>query len=185
MHHAPRYSAKISQNERPATFWWADVVDNLPPRVPRTSCRDPDYAPYTDAASITSRIDALFFKGRCTHPISLKLAASATPHLSIPLLGAKNVIFCHETVGPIALLSVNRKQIDGGSADLYIDNNVLTSLARGGSGSDFFASKIACFWRIAGAFAIDICIDRVNSRRNPSVHPARRDRIPIHGESRV
>ena len=184
--YAPRYLARLESRERLTPRWRVDVLSNLSPSFPRGSPHPPDFVLYTDAASSANRIEALLFKGSAKPPIVLELAVSYVPNFWRKRFNSKNVIFGLEMLAPLAFLWENRRQLAGSAINLYIDNdNVLTSLVRGDSGTDIIAAMIAVFWRIAEAYSIDIWLGRVASKRNPADRPTRDAPITFRAEKRV
>ena len=163
-----------------------DVISSLKPRIPRPLCKGPDYVLYTDAATSTTRIDALLSQGNSLPPVALILAVSRAPTSWIRRFHHKNLIFGLELLAPLAFIWQHRKLLSGEAINLYIDNNnVLTSLVRGDSTNSFIAAMVACFWRIAEAFSIDIWLGRVSSKKNPSDLPTRQAQIPYPVKKRV
>ena len=89
-------------------------------------------------------------------------------------------------LAPLSFLRMHRHKLRNKTVNLYIDNNnVLTSLVRGDSSSDFIASMVACFWRIAESFSIDVWLGRVHSKRNPADLPTRNSHLPFKTLERV
>ena len=184
--YAPKYIAHLASHERLTLRWWIDVLSNLSPRVPRGSSHPPDFVLYTDAATSANRIAALLFKGSTKPPLVITLAVSRVPNFRRKRFNSKDTIFGLEMLAPLAFLWMNRKQRAGSSINLYIDNNnVLTALVRGDSGTDLIAAMIAMFWRIAEAYSIDIWLGRVASKRNPADLPTREAPITFKVEKRV
>ena len=185
--YSPRYEDTIAPHEHLTLRWWVGVLTNLSHRIPRKLSHPPDFVLYTDAASSTNRIAALLFQGPTKPPRILKLAVSHVPTFWLKRFNRKNVIFGLEMLAPLAFLWANRHKLAGSSINLYIDNNnnVLTSLARGDSGTDLIAATIALFWRIAEAFSIDIWLGRVASKRNPADLPTRGASLTFRVDERV
>ena len=178
--YAPKYKAALSKHENLTLSWWIDVLLNLTPRIPRASCKPPDFVLYTDAATSSRSIAAILFQGGSNPPIVQKLATSRVPKFWTSRFNAKNEIFGMELLAPLAFIWFNRKQLTNKTVNLYIDNNnVVTSLVRGDSGADFIAAMIAMFWRIAEAHSIDVWIGRVSSKRNPADLPSREVQLPF------
>ena len=178
--HAPRYKANIDSFERITLSWWEKVISQLTPRIPRDPEAAPDFALYTDAATSTMRIAALLFRGLLLPPQVLILALSRAPAFRVRRFCAENPIFGLEMLAPLAFLWMHRHKLQGKSVNLYIDNNnVLTSLVRGDSSSELMAAMIACFWKIAEEFSIDIWLGRVPSKKNPADLPTREVELPF------
>ena len=183
---ARRYCAALSKFETMSLRWWADVISRLQPRTPWGSGKGPDYVLYTDAATSSGRIAALLLKGNKLPPIVLILAVARAPNFWMSRFNAQNRIFGMEMLAPLASIWMNRKKLTCASINLYIDNdNVLTSLVRGGSSCDIISATVACFWRISEARSIDIWIGRVPSKKNPADIPARQAHIPFPVNKRV
>ena len=178
--HAPRYIAKLAKHEILTLNWWIDVLISLKPRIPRGPNTKPDFVLYTDAASSTNRIAALLFKGNSSPPTVLELTMSIVPSFWLKQFNPKNVIFGLEMLAALAFIWQFRFKLKGKALNLYIDNNnVLTTLVRGDSGTNFLAAMIACFWRISEAFSIDIWLGRVHSKLNPADLPTRHTAVPF------
>ena len=89
-------------------------------------------------------------------------------------------------LAPLSFIWMKRHQLQNKSVNLYIDNNnVITSLVRGDSSNDLIAAMVACFWRIAEAYNIDIWLGRVNTKLNPADLPTRKAKIPFPVKERV
>ena len=70
--HAPRYQASLIPRGRLTVDWRVDVIAKLKPRIPRPRRGPPDFALYTDSATVSDRIDAPLFEGppALPHPFS-------------------------------------------------------------------------------------------------------------------
>ena len=59
-------------------------------------------------------------------------------------------------LAPLACIWTYRRKLARREVNLYMGNNVVTSLVRGGPRIDLIAATVACFWRIAEAYDVDI-----------------------------
>ena len=178
--HAPRFVPNLSKAENLVLHWWNDVISKLSPRIPRGENFFPDFVLYTDAATLSNRIAAVLFRGNSSDPVVSKLTHSKVPNFWLRKFNSKNTIFGLEMLAPLAFLWENRELLKGKAINLYIDNNnVLTSLVRGDSGTDIIAAMIALFWRISESYQIDIWLGRVPSKRNPADLPTRSASLPF------
>lgn len=82
-------------------------------------------------------------------------------------------IFGLGPISPLAFIGANRFQLQGKAINIYIDNNVPTSLVRGDSRNDTIAAAISCFWRIDESFDIDIWMGGVRCEKNSADMPTR------------
>ena len=184
--HTPRYQPRITKFERMTLYWWVDVIASLQPRIPRSPGRAPNFVIYTDAATSSGKIASLLFKGEQLPPKVLIQAASRAPRFWTRHFRPKNLIFGLEMLAPLAFVWMIREKLKGSTVNLYIDNNnVITSLIRGDSSCDIISAMVACFWRTAEAYSIDIWVGRVSSKRNPADIPTREALFPFPINKRV
>ena len=154
----------------------------LKPMIPRLSKTPPDYVLYTDAAAVTNRIADIRFQGATPPPKVLQLVASSVPRFWGNLPNHRNIIFGLAMLGPLAFIFTNQKKLAPITIAIYIgNNNFLTSLARGDSGTDIISDMIALFWRSAEANSIDIWLGRSPSGRRPADLPTRHAPAPMQG----
>ena len=124
--------------------------------------------------------------GSVKPPRILILAVPNAPTFWRKRFNSKNVISGLEMLAPLAFIWINRMKLKGSSINLYIDNNnVLTSLVRGDSGTDLIVSMIAMFWRVAEAHSIDIWLGPVAPNQKPSDLPTRAAPIAFKVDERV
>ena len=115
-----------------------------------------------------------YFKELPTRPQVHLLTESTVPNYWRRCFNARNEIFGLEMLDTLAFISISREKLRNSSLNLHIDNNnVLTSLVRGASWTDIIGAIISLCLRISEAYAIDIWLGRVSSKRNPVDLPTR------------
>ena len=158
-------------------LWRLGVINNLTHRIPRSAVQPPDFVLYTDAATPANRIASLLLlEGNSNPPVALRHTSQKPRDFGAIDSLVKNEISGVGTISPpLAFLRKHREHLQNSSINRYIanNNNVSTSLAREESAADQIAATVACFWRIAESFSIDIWIGRAADTRNPSDLPSR------------
>ena len=102
--YASHYTSTLSMDETKLSQRWADILRSLEPRIPRPYVRKPDFAVYTDAASLSSNIAslALFRQGS---EASIKLLSEAkTPIFQAKQIQQKNPMIGMEMLAPVDIL---------------------------------------------------------------------------------
>lgn len=62
---------------------------------------------------------------------------------------------------------------------LYIDNNAVVAIIRGGCANPFIAATVCVFWKRVDSSSFDVWIGRVGSEMNPVDLPTMRPRLPF------